>query len=340
MGLYRRGRIYWYTIMVDRRRIQGSTRTDNRRRAERIYAKVRSEIEDGVWFQQERAKTITFAVLTERYLQKYEKQRDACTIKRLLPVLGDLKLFEITAELVEDYILTRDEQGARPGTIYQEYALGRRMFNVARKRWKWVKYNPFGDVQFSELLGIDSERERYLSISEEEQLMAHASPEWLADMVVFALHTGCRRGEILSANWRENIDLQRRVVAIEASKNGRRKTIPMSDKLYRMLLRRAKVRHISGRVFPVNASEVRYAFDKAVRKAGIKDFRFHDLRHTFATRLVQAGVDLYTVQRLLGHKDIRTTQRYAHHYPESLRPSVRALDDCYNFATVGVSAVD
>lgn len=75
-------------------------------------------------------------------------------------------------------------------------------------------------------------------------------------------------------------------------------------------------------------------FSKAVAEAGIKiRLRFHDLRHTFATRMVQRGVDLYRVSKLLGHKDISTSQRYAHHYPESLRSGVEILD-CYNFATM------
>jgi site-specific recombinase XerD len=72
----------------------------------------------------------------------------------------------------------------------------------------------------------------------------------------------------------------------------------------------------------------------ARKKAKLQDVRFHDLRHTFATRLVQAGVDLYKVKELLGHKTISMTMRYAHHYPESLRSSVEVLDICYNSATV------
>ncbi len=72
-----------------------------------------------------------------------------------------------------------------------------------------------------------------------------------------------------------------------------------------------------------------------MNKAELEDLHFHDLRHTFATRLIQAGEDLYKVQKLLGHKSIKTTERYAHHCPESLRPIVKALYDCYNFATVG-----
>ena len=84
---------------------------------------------------------------------------------------------------------------------------------------------------------------------------------------------------------------------------------------------------------------LREAFQKVLKKSGIEDFHFHDLRHTFATRLVQNGVDIYKVKALLGHKTITMTMRYAHHYPESLRSSVTVLDNCYNFTTIEVMEV-
>jgi integrase len=123
------------------------------------------------------------------------------------------------------------------------------------------------------------------------------------------------------------------------SKNGEKRTIPMSN-LATRFLRDAKVRDISGKVFPVSETRLRVAFMKTLKKAGIADFRFHDLRHTFATRLVQNGVDLYKVKELLGHKTLAMTTRYAHHYPESLRASVEVLDHCYNFTTLDVGAID
>jgi site-specific recombinase XerD len=112
----------------------------------------------------------------------------------------------------------------------------------------------------------------------------------------------------------------------------------MSDTLYERLsvLARVKVRDISGRVFAVSGNSLRHAFERVVKDAGIDDFRFHDLRHSFATRLVQNGVDLYKVKELLGHKSISMTMRYAHHCPESLRSSVKILDLCYNSAGVVV----
>jgi site-specific recombinase XerD len=99
----------------------------------------------------------------------------------------------------------------------------------------------------------------------------------------------------------------------------------MSNTIYEIFTA-MKVRKLSERVFPVAARSVRQAFEKVIKKTGIKDFRFHDLRHTFATRLVQRGVDLYKVKELLGHKSIQMTMWYAHHYPESLRSSVEVLD--------------
>lgn len=113
----------------------------------------------------------------------------------------------------------------------------------------------------------------------------------------------------------------------------------MSQTLSMTLKGSGKVIDISGRVFPIAVRSLREAFGKTLKKADIKDFHFHDLRHTFATRLVQNGVDLYKVKELLGHKTIVMTMRYAHHYPESLRSSIDILDNCYNFATLKVQSV-
>jgi integrase len=135
--------------------------------------------------------------------------------------------------------------------------------------------------------------------------------------------------------WRD-IDLFRKTVKVEISKRKKKlrqsgkkkyKVIPMSETLFLMLLRRSKVQHISGRLFWISSSTVRQEFDEAVERAGLQNFHFDDLRHTFATRLVQAGVNLYVVKELMGHESIKTTERYAHHYPESLRPSVMLLDE-------------
>jgi integrase len=174
-------------------------------------------------------------------------------------------------------------------------------------------------------------RDRWLSVEEEARLLQDCAP-WLHDLVIFALHTGMRMGEILELTWR-GVDVSRRTVMVCRSKNGERRTIPVNETVMSVLRPKSKVRSLGpdlvfcSQVFTsMESGHLRRSFRLAIGKARIEDFHFHDLRHTFATRLVQAGMDLYKVQRLLGHKSPIMTQRYAHHYPESLRDGVEILD--------------
>ncbi len=338
MGLYWRNGILYFDVYdehgVRRRR---STGTDDYELAEKVEAKVKTEIFEGKWFDMQKAKSITFAQLLEKYTSKYKRQRDPYTKIHLLEFFGEMSIAHMTADTVENYILDRDDsvEQPAPATIYQEYALGRRIFNVARKRWKLVKENPFADVTFAELLSLDNKRDRSLSIEEEEALRAHATPTYLRQVITFAIHTGCRRGEILSIDWNANIDMRHKLIRVAISKRKpteetRYKVIPMSETLYLMLIDMSKTRHISGKLFPVTVSALKDAFERAVKNAGLEDFHFHDLRHTFGTRLAQMGVPLTQIKELMGHRTIKTTERYIHHYPADLRPCMKSLDDYYS----------
>jgi integrase len=330
MGLLLRNNIYWLDFMFEGQRIRESLQTGNKKLAEKRYAKCVTDIVEGRYFEASEAKTKTFDDMVEKYMRKNAHSRDATSIKPLKGFFGGMLLYKIITPLAAEY---QDERldDVKEATVYQELSLLRRMFNVAKKRWKWVKENPVsdGDLQFS--IGNRNARDRWLTVEEEQVLLASAtSPVWLRPLLIAALHTGMRRGELLALIWKD-IDFGARLVRVEKSKNGEKRSIPMSQTLYNTL-KGIKVRDISGRVFPVSIRSVRCAYDKALEKTGITDFHFHDLRHTFATRLVQNGVDLYKVQKLLGHKSITMTQRYAHHYPESLRSSVEVLDRVTNLS--------
>lgn len=177
---------------------------------------------------------------------------------------------------------------------------------------------------------------RWLSQKEEKRLLI-ASTERLRAIIVFALNTGMRQGEILRLKW-PYVDFSRKTVAVMESKNGEKRTIPLNQKAVEVLKALYKlVKDENGFVFTTSADtkilrrNLLRDFYKARKKAKLEDFRFHDLRHTFATRLVQSRIDLYTVSKLLGHKDIRMTQRYAHHSLESLRVGVDVLDKSITF---------
>jgi len=287
---------------------------------------------EGRYFTSTRAKATTFQEMTSKYLAEHRHSRDPISIKALSRFFNNQTLFQISTKLIAEYRRQRLEE-VKPATVYQELALLRRMFNIAIKEWEWVKDNPVNKLSFS--VGNKNARSRWLTEEEEQKLLDCAeNPRWLRTLLVVALHTGMRRGEILNLRW-QDVDFSRKTVTVVRSKNGEKRTIPMSN-LVQDVLRKVKVRDISGKIFPVAVRSLRAAYDKALSKAEIDDFTFHDLRHSFATRLVQRGVDLYKVKELLGHKTLAMTARYAHHYPESLRASIETLDLCYNSATVGV----
>ncbi|MGQ9638283.1 MAG: tyrosine-type recombinase/integrase, partial [Thermodesulfobacteriota bacterium] len=142
-----------------------------------------------------------------------------------------------------------------------------------------------------------------------------------------------RFGEILNLTWK-GIDLFRKTITVFESKNNEKRSILMNDVIFEMHKNKSKIRSIKTDILFLNRvgtardeRNVRRMFEKAVKKADIEDFKFHDLRHTFATRLVRGGCDFYKVQKLLGHKSPLMTQRYAHHCPESLRDALDILSN-------------
>jgi integrase len=170
-----------------------------------------------------------------------------------------------------------------------------------------------------------------LTLEEEERLLA-ASPPWLQQLIVFAVSTGLRHREVLHLQWPE-VDFSRKTITILEQKNKSIDTLPLNVRALDVLKERAKVRHLTSKYVFFTATgnailinNVLRGLYSAIEKANIGHLRFHDLRHTFATRLVQAGVDLYTVQKLGRWKTLSMVMRYAHHHSESLRAGTEVLD--------------
>jgi integrase len=249
-------------------------------------------------------------------------------MNHLLPVFGKLKLAEVTPKLLAAYKVKRRLEKAAPATINKELGLVRHAFNVALREWEWCRSNPMHKVSMET---VHNQVDRWLASDEESRLLA-SSPEWLREIITFALNTGMRRGEILNLQWRD-VDFSRGVLVVMKSKNKERRTIPLNGIVFELLAaRQGRMRVKDGYVFAssqdtrIDERNLTRAFYAAMEAAKVENFRFHDLRHTFATRLVQKGVDLYKVQLLLGHKTPAMTQRYAHHSPESLRDGVQVLE--------------
>ncbi len=161
----------------------------------------------------------------------------------------------------------------------------------------------------------------------------HAAPErWLIPIVTLAIETGLRIANLCDLQWSE-VHIARRFITIEAEKmkNNAYIGIPLTDTAVAVLLDLQKVRSVTDHVFnddghPLYYVKIQRALKKALIAAEIEDFHFHDLRHTFASMLVQSGTELYTVQRLLGQKDGRMAQRYAHLSAEFLASAIRNVN--------------
>jgi integrase len=349
MGLYKRGQVWWIRFTYKGKQHRVPTETKDKKLAEKIHRKVMHDIDEGKWFAMHAHADKTLADLLDKYLKEYATPNKAASsvkgdeamIKEMKEFFGNTLLQDVTPSLVSGFKTKCREKGLSPATINHRRTLLRHAFNLAIKEWQWCSENPVERVSRER---VSNGRDRWLTLEEEASLLKccvlhptlkenkEGSTYWLQEVVIFALNTGMRQDEILSLEWR-NADLFRKTVLVVKSKNGEKRTIPMNQKVFDLLKAKAKERKNDDKfVFASEAGtkilrrNLMRAFYHARDRAKIDDFTFHDLRHTFATRLAQSGVDLYKIQKLLGHKTITMTQRYSHHCPESLRSGVEVLD--------------
>ena len=313
-----------------------STETDDKKLAIRIFDKLKGDIAEGKWFEQLPGKDFTFGDLIEKYLEEYSAvnkakkshKRDKSLAAHLLKSFKDKYLLDITPAMISDYKVQRRREGAAPRTINYELTLMSHAFNIAILEWEWLKDNPVKKVKKDR---VNNAIERWLTQEEEGRLLS-VSSQWLREIILFAIHTGLRQSEILNLKWPQ-VDMARRTILICEQKNRGVDTLPLNGTAFGVLEERHK--HRSSRcdyVFP-NSNQNRMsnrnlyrAFKIAADKAKVHNFRFHDLRHTFATRLVQSGVGIYEVQRLGRWKNTSMVMRYAHHNTESLRSPIEVMD--------------
>jgi len=248
------------------------------------------------------------------------------TLDKITPV--DIEAFK--AERLKDLIKKGpgEEEGRTVTKRTVDMDLGRlkRAFNLCIQ-WGLCENNPVAKVKF---FHEDAKRMRYLTEEEEKALMKAASPD-LQKIITFALHTGMRRGEITGLRW-QDIDFRNGVAVIPAphSKNRKDRPVPLNKVALKILRSFARPIDSSALVFGNSKGKIETNIARLWRRAivasGIEDFRFHDLRHTFASRLVMAGEDLAVLRELLGHSTFQMTLRYAHLAPSRLKEAVAVLE--------------
>lgn len=270
---------------------------------------------------------------SERYIpfikgyKRSWKNDDSLLRNHLLPPLGTYRMNEITQIMVADLHHGMRANGFASGMANRVLVLLKYIFNLAIK-WEVpdVKVNPAVDVKLYEATA----RERYLSIEETQRLLEQLEKSkntQLKYIVPLLLLLGCRKRELLDSRW-EEFDLERRSWRIPMSKSGKARHVPLSLSALEIL---RQLPRWEGCPYVIPNPDTRLPFvqmhrawDNARKAAGLPDVRMHDLRHSMASNMVNSGRSIYEVAKVLGHSQLKTTQRYAHLSQETLLAAVDA----------------
>ena len=296
--------------------------------AEEVLAKREVEIAEGKFLDKRKQVAIKFEDFAKDYIEIYAKQNkkswetDEDRIKALSTKFSGRYLYSITPLMIEEYKGQRVKD-VSASTVNRDLACLKHMFTIAIQ-WGKAQSNPVKQVK---LYKVKNNRLRYLEKEEAQRLIDNCSG-YLKNIVIIALNTGIRRGEILGLKWAD-IDFNRRIIYLLDTKNGDRREVPVNKTVMQALIDQRKHKD-SPYVFYNNQGKplghVKKSFLAALKKSDIISFRFHDMRHTFASQLVMSGVDLNTVREKLGHKSMQMTLRYSHLSPAYKQRAVEVLD--------------
>jgi integrase len=335
MAVRKRNVRWWYDFTVKGVRYRGPLpEARTRRTAEELEDKIKVSVYDGT-YNQPKARTLGDFIdqtfwpwakanyrtpnLSHRFHVQIVKKR-----------FGYMHLRDISPMIVEKFKRERLAEptkwkvsgGVRkPATVNRDLQMLSRILSMA-KDYGLIRENPCSKVK---LLRQDNQRTRYINEEEEEMLlnrMRHDYPS-LVPIFIFAMNTGMRRGEITKLTWAD-VDLQRGLIFVRDTKTAKPRQIPINAEAEKVLIE-MKERN-SEKVFPITNQTVSDHFHNLVKKLSLDDLRFHDIRHSFATRLADAGVDPFTIAEILGHSNLNMTKRYTHSLESNKRRAVALLE--------------
>jgi integrase len=314
MALKLRNGTYWIDVQIKGVRIRETLRTGDKKQAQAAHDLRRAELWRGVVIKKKPRKT--FAQACERWLVekagKKSIETDILRIAIIKPKLGATLLTEITKEKVER-LLPKD---CKPATRNRYRALVRAILRAAERDWEWIDKAPFIKAERE-----SNKRETFLTREQAEALLKNLMPKYVP-AVRFAMLTGLRRANVLGLRW-ENVNLETATAKVDAeeAKGGKQIIVPLNDAAVALL---TALPHREGSVFGIGHIS-RSVWQTACKKAGVPDFRFHDLRHTWASWHAQAGTPIQVLQELGGWASHSMVQRYVAFAPQHLANAARAV---------------
>lgn len=335
-----KGKARWYCIFTVRGKRTGLIalpEATNKKQAEQAEAKIKTEMFEGRYGNP--ARKISFEkFVREDYLSwakqhKRRWQQDAYYIEYLVEHFRGKTLADITPELIRKYQqkrrseITNRGQQRNPSTVNREVALLSKIFSLAVES-EHLEANPCKKVN---KFKVNNRKERVIT-AEEEALIRDAVKQQqpkLAPVVILAFNTGMRRGELFNMVW-DDVDFEAGLIRIPKTitKNGKGRDLPMSQETRTVLLDlRGSEEARKERVFDFNPDSAGTTFSLICQELKLEGVTLHTIRHTYATRLAEAGIHPFVAQELLGHLRLDMTRYYTHTQSEMKREAVRALEN-------------
>jgi|SoiMethySBSTD1v2_1073268.scaffolds.fasta_scaffold227640_2 integrase len=252
-------------------------------------------------------------------------------LKRLVEHFGAARIHSLTYSAVDAYRLQRLQTGLSIASVNRELALLRSIFNFAKQEWI-ITRTPFEMGEPLICLADETKRSRVLRRDEEERLLLAFSGDspraHLRPLVIASLDSGARKNELLTLRW-SDVSIEGGVITLRAfnTKSARARQIPISARLKDELQRIRSAAEPDSEALVFDARSLQKHFQSALLDAGIDDFRWHDMRHSFASRLAHSGMSISELAALLGHSQIQTTLRYANATAETIQKATDILND-------------
>lgn len=368
MRVYERNNHWYFEGMIRKKRYcRAIPEATNKKEAEKYVTVFKADLLRGRLDLAENIGQKPFTEIADMYI-KYA-QTNLCAADTALRIAKRFKehwknktIADITPKVIENYKESRQKTAfakrivdgkevvkyISSATINREIAALSKMFSLAIANGL-ARENPVRDVK---KLRVTNKLERHLSVEEEKRIFQVCDDDfsfsnlpqeeqerlqrihngehaYLKPILIMALNTGMRKGEILNMTW-DCVNFEKKEISALNTKNSKKNTIPMSNKLYETLLKMYKCKNNDKYVFTnpytgTKYTDIKKSFKTVCKLANVKNLRFHDLRHTGATRMVAAGVPLPVVKQILNHASIQTTMRYAHTMREQEILAVEAL---------------
>jgi integrase len=324
MALYKRGDTWWITITREGSRIQKSTGTSNKLEAQQFYDKTKAELWKVSALKLKPTKDWNDAVLRwcEESKHKRSLKCDISNLRWLDKFLNGMLLKDITRDRIEQIALIKENSGVTPATVNRVLAIIRSILRKAEREWEWIDRAPTIRMRKE-----NNKRIRWITFEEAKRLK-NELPQHLSDAMEFALHTGLRESNISSLEWSQiNFDQCHCFIPASKSKSGLAIAVPLNNEVMNVLQRQIG-KHCRF-VFTYKGQPIRWfntkAWRKALSRASITDFKWQDLRHTWASWHVQHGTSLQELQQLGGWASYEMVLRYAHLSSSHLRAAAERI---------------